>query len=90
MAVYSPIRSRAERCQQHDLSHLNSVRPRHRNGVVHERVRSRSSSPRASAQFFFPRLLGNPKEKESLTGLLLNTRVIQVELFSLQRRKEGR
>lgn len=26
------------------------------------------------------RLLGNPKEKESLTGLLLNTRVIQLKL----------
>lgn len=27
-----------------------------------------------------PRLLGNPKEKETLAGLLLNTRVVQLKL----------
>lgn len=62
-----------------DRSYLHPVRPSHRDRVLHERVRLLPPSPHSPTHPVY-RLLGNPKEKESLTGLLLNTRVVQLKL----------
>lgn len=68
----------------HDLPYFYPVRQGHRNRVLCQRVcrtkiRLFHKNP-YSPKLCFQRLLGNPKEKESLTGLLLNTRVVQLKL----------